>query len=82
VPPFLVRSPFRTDEALRAFDLPVLLLHGRHDRLVPLSDARRLAALAPRARVLEYDGGHNDSPEGPDLFRFREALAALLAQFL
>jgi fermentation-respiration switch protein FrsA (DUF1100 family) len=78
-PAFLVRSPYRTDEALTALDLPVLLLHGRYDRLVPVADARRLAGLARRSRLFEYDSGHNDLPAGSDLDLFWAEIAGFLA---
>ena len=40
---------------------PVLLVHGRGDRLVPLPHARRLFERLgghPRSRMVELDGGH------------------------
>ena len=46
--------------------LPVLLLWGRHDRIVPLSQGARLAAAIPGARleVIE-ECGHNPQEEKP-----------------
>ncbi len=38
---------------------PVLLVHGRGDTTVPLEDARRLHAVAPRSRLLLVDGAHD-----------------------
>jgi len=38
---------------------PVLLVHGRDDTTVPLEDARRLQATAPRSRLLLVDGAHD-----------------------
>jgi len=53
---------------------PVLLVHGRDDRTVPFSDARRLQACTPRATLLAVDGDHDlrDSlaPHGPALVHF------------
>ncbi|NUQ68430.1 MAG: alpha/beta hydrolase [Phycisphaerales bacterium] len=62
VPDFLIASPWRTDRALPAIDVPVLLLHGRHDTIIPPDHSRTLAALAPRTTLVELDGGHNDFP--------------------
>lgn len=38
---------------------PVLLVHGRNDTTVPVEDARRLQAAAPRSRLLLVDGAHD-----------------------
>lgn len=41
--------------------VPVLLVHGEHDVVVPVADARRLAAAAPDATLLVVPGaGHAD----------------------
>jgi len=47
--------------------LPVLLLWGRHDRIVPLSQGKRLETAIPGARleVIE-DCGHNPQEEKPE----------------
>lgn len=37
---------------------PVLLVPGRDDTTVPLEDARRLQAAAPRSRLLLINGAH------------------------
>jgi fermentation-respiration switch protein FrsA (DUF1100 family) len=52
----------RFDNLGRAPELnePWLLLHGRHDTLIPLSHSEALAAAAPRARLLPLNAGHND----------------------
>lgn len=38
---------------------PTLLVHGREDSTVPVHDAQRLLAAAPRARLLLVDGDHD-----------------------
>lgn len=68
VPDFLIASAWRTDRALPALDVPVLMLHGRHDTIIPPEHSRTLAALAPRATLIELDGGHNDFPQDPDAY--------------
>jgi pimeloyl-ACP methyl ester carboxylesterase len=37
---------------------PTLVLHGRDDPIVPLANARILAALIPNARLRIFDDGH------------------------
>lgn len=65
VPGFLCRDPFRTDEVLTGFEGPVLLIHGRNDTIVPPSHSEVLLRIAPNAKYLEMDGGHNDGPSDP-----------------
>ncbi len=58
VPAFLVKHPLRTDRILRKLDVPVLILHGTSDIVVPVSHGRKLSRLARDARYIEYDCGH------------------------
>ena len=47
---------------LAAYDGPLLILHGRHDPLVPLAAAREHARLAPQAILRIYDGESHFMP--------------------
>lgn len=62
VPPVLVRDRLRPLEVLRSYDGPVLVLHGRRDRVVPFSHGRRLAEASHRATLVPMECGHNDCP--------------------
>ena len=61
--------------ALRESGLPILILHGKQDRVVPVSNSRGLLAAlggargeSPRVRLCELDGcGHCPQEELPDL---------------
>lgn len=54
-------SEFAPLTTLPALSVPVLLVHGEHDVVVPVADARRLAAAAPDATLLVVPGaGHAD----------------------
>lgn len=56
----------RTDATYDAIDVPVLLVHGTHDRLVPLSGALRAARLRPHWRLRLASGrGHLPMLEVP-----------------
>lgn len=66
VPAGLLRTPLRTEEALPTLDLPVLIIHGSRDAIVPVSHGRALRDLARRPTYLELPRGHNDLP-GPEL---------------
>jgi pimeloyl-ACP methyl ester carboxylesterase len=66
---------------LSALRMPVLVLHGRHDALIPLSaGGSRLAAALPNARLVVFEeSGHFPHLEEPDAhYRVvREWLASL-----
>ncbi len=59
-PPFLMRDRFDNVAALRGYDGPVLLLHGRDDRLIPPAHAARLKENAHDAELALLPGDHND----------------------
>jgi pimeloyl-ACP methyl ester carboxylesterase len=59
VPPILVTNPFRTDAVLPGIAAPILILHATADEIAPVADGRALAALNPRARLVELEGSHN-----------------------
>ncbi len=67
-PPFLLRDRFDTRPAMRDFEGPVLLMHGRDDDLIPFRHAERLAALRNESgaatgdplAVIPLDCAHND----------------------
>jgi hypothetical protein len=62
VPGFLARDPFDSLSAVRRFDGPILIAHGRQDRVIPFAHGEQLAKAAKRARFLPYDADHNDCP--------------------
>ncbi len=62
VPAMFVRHRFDTDRVLRALELPVLIMHGEHDEIVPYSHGRALLKLARDGRFYDLGGGHNDGP--------------------
>lgn len=59
VPPVLVKNPYRTDQVLPGLRIPILILHATADEIVPVTEGRELAALNPRARLVELEGSHN-----------------------
>ena len=63
VPRFMVRDPFEVEGVLEQYAGPVLLLHGKADRIIPVTHAQRLHAAAPDSELKVYAGmGHNDPP--------------------
>jgi pimeloyl-ACP methyl ester carboxylesterase len=69
---------FDSFERLPALRLPVLVLHGTEDRLVPVENARLLAERIPDAELVLLDGAghvyHSEQPEVADaaVLRFLE----------
>lgn len=60
LPPFLCRSPFRTDTVLATYEGPTLILHGETDTIVPTSHGRALAKVARHPTLATRPAGHND----------------------
>lgn len=73
------REHGRLPDAQRRGDLPVLIIHGQQDRLIPPTHGRELFASVQSSRkvLLEVDGGHNSV-----LATSREAYLAGLRDFL
>jgi len=58
----LVRDPFDNLGAVGEFEGPVLVIHGRDDRLIPADHGRALAERARAGELVLLDCGHNDCP--------------------
>ncbi len=76
-PPLLVTNPYRTDHVLPGLACPILILHSRNDEIVPFSHGQRLAALNPRATLVELDGTHNAALSSQQ--RYWDAIDTMLA---
>ncbi|HEX9710281.1 MAG TPA: alpha/beta hydrolase [Candidatus Thermoplasmatota archaeon] len=62
VPGFLVRDRFENARAIRDFEGPVLIFHGRRDEIIPYAHGQALAAAAPDATLVTWECAHNDCP--------------------
>jgi pimeloyl-ACP methyl ester carboxylesterase len=76
VPRFLVLDPFDSLEVVRGLDVPVLVVHGRRDSIVPVEHAHELARAAKHAKLVLLDADHNDCP--PDWRAFFAEVEAFL----
>ncbi|MBW2274220.1 MAG: alpha/beta hydrolase [Deltaproteobacteria bacterium] len=76
VPAFLIRDPFRNLEAVKDYDGPVLVIHGRQDDMIPYEQGVALAKAAQRGTLVTYECRHNDCP--PDWRRFWRDIADFL----
>jgi fermentation-respiration switch protein FrsA (DUF1100 family) len=73
--PAVIFDRFDSASKIGALDLPITVIHGTRDDVVPLEMGKRLAGMARRGRLVALDGlGHNDIPDVAD--RILEALAA------
>jgi len=65
LPRFMVPDAYPTQRRLSAMDVPVLVVHGERDRIVPASEGRALfeAAREPRRLLVFPEAGHNDLVE-------------------
>jgi pimeloyl-ACP methyl ester carboxylesterase len=78
LPSFLVRDTFDNVAALKGYDGPVLVLHGRSDATIPVTEGRALARASPRATLREYDCAHGCWE--PDRLPLWSDLRAFLAE--
>ncbi|MBI1336681.1 MAG: alpha/beta fold hydrolase [Phycisphaera sp.] len=79
MPWFIFRHTFYTNKVLPSLKVPVLLVHGRSDEVIPVAESRYLHALSPTSELVEFDCGHNDFPGGQGAM-FWEALERTLAK--
>jgi pimeloyl-ACP methyl ester carboxylesterase len=70
----IANTPDR-DEALRKLRLPLLVIHGADDPILPLAHGRATAQLVPGAKLLVIDGMGHDFPA----FAQKSVLQAILA---
>ncbi len=68
VPGFLVRDSFDNLSVIKNYNGPVLVIHGRHDEVIPYSHGEKLAKAAKNGKLITYDCGHNDCPPRWDIF--------------
>jgi pimeloyl-ACP methyl ester carboxylesterase len=63
IPSWMILSNrFDNEATVAAFDGPLMVLHGRHDTLIPFSHGEHLAGLSQRATLIPLDSNHNDVP--------------------
>jgi uncharacterized protein len=67
VPTPLLSTRFDNLATVRAYDRPILIIHGTRDTIVPFDHALELHRAAPDSRLLAFECGHNDCPtSGPE----------------
>ena len=78
VPSILVRDPFDNLSVVENFPGPVLIIHGKHDTIIPYSHGKALHAAAKQGEMITYNAGHNDCP--PDWDKFWNDVERFLRQ--
>ena len=77
-PSFLVRDPLDNLSAVEKYKGPILILHGRHDTVIPYSHGTALRKAARTGKLIAYEAGHNDCP--PDWGVFWQDVEVFLRQ--
>ena len=77
-PGFLVLDPFDNLSVVAQYPAPLLIIHGRHDDLIPFSHAKALHQAAAHSELIAYQCAHNDCP--PDGKVFWKDISRFLAQ--
>ena len=76
VPGFMVRDPFDNLAVVKEYAGPILIIHGRHDNIIPFRHGLALYKAAKKGTLLTYDCGHNDCPPNP--VRYWQDVASFL----
>jgi len=75
---FLVRDPFDNLEVVKNYPGPILIVHGRHDEIIPYRHGVALSEAAENEKFITYDCGHNDCP--PNWERFWQDIFLFLQE--
>ena len=67
-PGFLIRDPFDNLKLVRSYDNPILIMHGKHDEIIPYAHGKLLYEAAKNGKMITYSSGHNDCPPDWDVF--------------
>ena len=68
VPDFLIRDPFDNLSVVRNYKKPVLIIHGKHDEIIPFAHGVALKSAARTGKIIAYLCGHNDLPPDPRIY--------------
>ncbi len=68
VPRFLVLDRFDNLAVVGSYSGPVLLIHGRNDKLIPYEHGLALYRVSQRGKMLTYECRHNDCPPSWETF--------------
>ncbi len=78
--PWLCRNPYRTDHALPRLAMPLLIMHGTQDRIIPIDHARSLHTLVPRSTLVTFEADHNDLPRPSEQAKYWQTVASFVRE--
>ena len=78
VPASFVRHKFDTESKAAAIDVPVLIIHGTEDEVVPYPMGERLARVFPHAGLVPVPGAHHNDLLASYAIEVRNALSPFL----
>ncbi len=67
-PGALILDPFDNLKVMEQFKGPALIIHGRHDELIPYDHGLKLHKACKNSKLITYDCGHNNCPPNLDTF--------------
>lgn len=59
VPGFIASDKYRTKEVIQNLDIPVLVMHGKRDNIIPVNNGRDLGSARDGIQYIEYDANHD-----------------------
>ncbi|WP_413294098.1 alpha/beta hydrolase [Bdellovibrio sp. HCB185ZH] len=66
LPAFLMKYPMQSSEWITKVSVPILILHGNEDEVIPFTQGKELSEISKKAQFVEINRGHhNDLEEFP-----------------
>ena len=72
LPGFLVKDPFDNLSVVATLKIPLLIIHGRQENLIPYEHGQQLHKSAPGSKFITYQADHNSCPPDWNAF-FKDA---------
>jgi fermentation-respiration switch protein FrsA (DUF1100 family) len=60
VPSFFLLDPYPNDKIIPTLDLPILIVHGKHDEVIPFSHGKALSEISPKVTIFPQERSHNE----------------------
>ena len=78
----LLNQRFETLQKIQQLKIPVLLIHGTWDQIIPYEMSQRLFAVAPQPKsLLLIEGGDHDNSRAIGWVEYRNAVTAFIKQY-
>ena len=69
VPRLLIRDPFDNAAVVSQLDVPLLVIHGHQDEMIPYAQGQALAQMARKGQMFTHQSGHNDLPMDTEFWK-------------